>query len=111
MDFTTGNFQELDMKTLKVNGIDIFEKIDYLDKAIDTKVFEVADMDPDTDLSLNFLTVAKLYVRKDGLPRGEPEDVIGRLNRQVKELDATVDVLKQSVSVVMGLLADFLREQ
>lgn len=111
LDFTTGNFEELDMKTLKVNGIDIFEKIDYLDKAIDTKVFEVADMDPDTDLSLNFLTVAKLYVRKDGLPRGEPEDVIGRMNRQIKELDATVDVLKQSVSVVMGLLADFLREQ
>jgi len=111
LDFTTGNFQELDMKTLKVNGIDIFEKIDYLDKAIDTKVFEVADMDPDTDLSLNFLTVAKLYVRKDGLPRGQPEDVIGRLSRQVKQLDATVDVLKQSVSVVMGLLADFLREQ
>lgn len=111
LDFNTGNFQELDMKTLKVNGIDIFEKIDYLDKAIDQKVFEIANIDPDTDLSLNEVTVAKLFVRENGAPRGEPIDVIGRMSRQIKELDATVDVLKQSVSVVMGLLADFLREQ
>jgi hypothetical protein len=110
--FQEGTIKTLNMEILKVDGVDVFDKIDELEQKLNSKVFQVDSMlSPETDLSLNELTVAKLYIRKDNTARGNPIDVMDRIDRQIKELDETVDILKQSVSVVMSLLSEFLREK
>lgn len=80
LESTSGNFQDLDVSSLKVGEINVLQKINDLDEDIELKVSDVSG-------------------------------AVQQIKRQIKEIDDTVDVLKQSVSVIMGLLSSFLREQ
>lgn len=108
LEFVNGIFSgTVTMKELNVGGVPIFTKIKELDQAIDAKVFEATMIDPETDLSLNNLTVANLNIRIDpNQSRGPSYNLL----RKIKNLDESVEILKQSMSVVMKLLSDFLRE-
>ncbi len=108
LEFVNGYFSgTVTMKELNVGGVPIYTKIKELDQAVDAKVFEATMIDPETDLSLNSLTVANLNIRIDpNQSRGPSYNLL----RKIKDLDESVEILKQSMGVVMKLLSDFLRE-